>query len=379
VDWITQAALGALMGELLMGKRLGNRALAWGALIGVVPELLEVLASPVLDTARELACHRGLGHSLGVIALGSWGIAQGLAKLWKREKISKGQAGAFVFAVWCAHVLVDCFTVEGAAVLWPVMDKRVALSFLDSVDFLFTGPLVVTVLWLAFLREPVAKKSRSKKPAAESKRKKLLYWGLGLSAAYALLGLGMKFVAIAGFDADLARRGTKYERRMEMPTRFNILLWRSVVDRGTEFWVGYRSVFERRDSPVRWTVYLKGGESLAKVAELRETKTLASISDGWWLARPHAKGAWLGDLRFPESRIWGSKKGMVDSYLMSSWVIDAPAKNDHLRTHSHGGESTGDFLQRMAARAFCNRETWEANPRLAGVAGSLPEFLAVEE
>ena len=54
----------------MMRKRLGNRALAWGALFGVMPELLEWLASPVLDTARELACRRALAHSLPIIALG---------------------------------------------------------------------------------------------------------------------------------------------------------------------------------------------------------------------------------------------------------------------------------------------------------------------
>lgn len=363
----------------MMGKRLGNRALAWGALFGILPELLGVLVSPVLNTARELSWGRGTGHSLLVMALGSWGMARGLAKLWKREKISPAQAGAFVFAVWWAHVVVDSFTVEGAAVLWPLTDKRVACNFLHPMDFLFTGPLVVAVGWLAFLREPVAKKTRSKKAAPPSKRRKLGCWGLGISAAVALLAVGMKFVASAGFDADLARRGTTYERRMESPTPFNCLLWRSVVDRGSEFWVGYRSVFERSESPVRWTIYPKGGGALVPVAEMRETKTLASISDGWWLARPHAKGAWLGDLRFPESRTWGSKKGMVDSRLAFSWVINPAATGDHLRQISPDRESAGDYLQRLAARAFGNRESWEANPRLAGVAGSLPEFLPVAE
>ena len=362
----------------MMGKRLGNRALAWGALFGIMPGLLEVLVSPVLDTARELAWGRGISHSLLVMALGSWGIGRGLAKLWRREKISVAQAGAFVFAAWCGHVLVDCFTVEGAAVLWPVTDKRVAFNFLYQHDFLFTGPLVVTVLWLAIRREPVAKKTRSRKPIPTSKRKKLMIGGLGLSAVYALLAVAMKFVASAGFDTDLARRGKKYERRMESPTPFNVLLWRSVVDRGSEFWVGYRSVFERRESPVRWTIYPKGGTALAKVAELRETRTLTSISDGWWIARPHAKGAWLGDMRFPESRIWGSKKGMVDSRLEFSWVINPSENSDHLRPISPDGENAGDYFQRMAARTFGNHETWEANPRLAGAPG-LPEFLPVVE
>ncbi len=378
MDWITQAALGALIGELLMGRRLGGRALAWGGFFGIVPELLEVLVSPVLDTAREAACKRALGHSLLVMALGSWAIAHGLARFWKREKIGKTQAGAFVFAVWWAHVLVDCFTVEGAAVLWPLMDKRVAFNFLDRSDPLFTVPLVVTVIRLAFLREPVAKKNRSKQALPSSKRRQWLIRGAAVSAAYAMLAVGMKFLASAGFDADLARRGTKYERRMESPAAFNILLWRAVVDRGDEFWVGYRSVFENRGTPVRWTVYLKGSGALAKVSAMRATKTLVSISDGWWLARPHAKGAWLGDLRFPESRTWGSKKGMVDSLLAISWVI-SKNEGDPLRQFTPSNENRGDFLQRMAGRIVGKRESWEANPRLAGVAGSLPEFLPVEE
>jgi hypothetical protein len=33
----------------------------------------------------------------------------------------------------------------------------------------------------------------------------------------------------------------------------------------------------------------------------------------------------------------------------------------------------------MALRIGGDRTAWEANPRLAGVTGSLPEFLAVEE
>ena len=376
MDWITQAALGALIGELMMGRRLGNRALAWGAFFGILPEL-DVLLYPLLDTARKLAWHRGPSHSLVGIALGSWAIAQGLAKLWRPEKISKLTAGGFVATVWSAHVLLDCFPVGGAAVLWPIPGERMAFNILHPVDFLFTLPLVVALLSIVFLREEKPKKTRGKKPAPPSKRRKWCYWGLGLSAAYALLGVGMKSLASAGFEADLARRETKFQRRMESPTPFNLLLWRSVVDRGNEFWVGYRSVFERDESPVRWTIYPKGGEALAGLTEMRETKTLARFTNGWWIARPNATGAWLADLRFPEARTWGSKKGMVDSRFALSWLSNPTAKNDHLRRIS--AVSSGEALQRMGARIIGNRERWEANPRLAGVPGSLPEFLPVEE
>ena len=373
-----QAALGAAMGEWLMGKRLGNWALAWGALLGIVPEL-DVLIFPFLDTAQKLVWHQGVSHSLVVMTVAGYGLTHGLAKIWHKEKITKLQAGGLVAAVWGAHLLAECLTAQGAAVLWPFVEKRVALDCLPPGDLLLAGPLVVSVLWMAFLREAPAKKSRGKKPRPLSKRRKCCFLGLGLSAAYALLGGGMKFVASAGFEADLMRRGVKYQRRMESPTPYNLLLWRAVVDCGDELRVGYRTIFELHSTPVRWTIYPKGKDALAAVSEISETRTLTRATDGWWLARPNAQGAWLGDLRFPESRTWGSKKGMVDSRLAVSWVIQQRSKSDSLRQISSENKNSIDYLQRMSARIFGNRESWEANPRLAGVTGSLPEFLAVEE
>lgn len=378
VDLITQAFLGAALGELMMGKRLGKQALAWGALFGVMPEL-DVLLYPFLDTARKLAWHRGPSHSLPVMALGAFLLSRGLVKLWKREKVSRAEAGGFVFAVWSGHVLADCFTVQGAAVLWPVSMESVSFNHLFHTDVLFTLPLAIGVIWLAFLRVQKQKPPRGKKAAPLPKRRRICYWGLAMSCAYALLAVGMKFTASAGFEADLARRGVKVDRRMEAPMPYNILLWRSVVDRGDEFWVGYRSVFEFHTSPVRWTIYPAGHEALAGVAETREAKTLMKWTDGWCLVRSHAKGAWIGDLRHPEARIWGAKKDAVDSRLARSWVVDATAKSDRLRPTTLWAETSEGFFPRMLARIAGKRDRWEANPRLAGVVGSLPEFLPVEE
>lgn len=377
VDWITQAALGAAMGELMMGKRLGKRALAWGALFGLLPGL-EVVFFPLLDRARELACGRGLGHSLILMPLASWWIARGLAKLWRRDKISQAEAWTFVLAVWGVHVLVDCLGVEGAALGWPFSIKRVAFNLLPPVDFLFSAPLVVTVAWMVFLKDTKGGKPRGTKAANFPKRRKVCYWGLGLSAGYVMLALGMKSVASSGFEADLARRGTRFVRRVESPTPFNILLWRAVVDKGDELWVGYRTVFERKETPVRWTIYPKGLEALAKVAELRETKTLTAMTDGWAIARPNVMGAWFGDMRFCETRTWGSKKDAVDSRLAMSWLIDAKKDGNRLREIRPGNQAP-DRLKRMMGRIAGDKEAWEANPRLAGIAGSLPEFLPVVE
>jgi hypothetical protein len=116
------------------------------------------------------------------------------------------------------------------------------------------------------------------------------------------------------------------------------------------------------------------------LGDSREAKMVRWFSDGWWIARPHAKGAWVGDLRFGEGRRWGDKKSMVDSRLVFAWDILPGAENgEHLRGLSSGRDNPEEVLKRLARRAVGDREAWEANPRLAGVTGSLPEFLAVEE
>ena len=56
MDSITQAALGAVVGELTLGRQLGRRSLAWGALFGTVPDL-DAFLLPFLNTAWDLGWH----------------------------------------------------------------------------------------------------------------------------------------------------------------------------------------------------------------------------------------------------------------------------------------------------------------------------------
>jgi len=368
MDSLTQATLGAAIGEAVLGKKLGNRALLWGLLFGTLPDL-DIIFSPLLDKARWLEWHRGGSHSLLLMVVASLLLAKPLARLWKREKISPARAGTFVFLVWSTHVLIDCFTVYGTSVFWPFSEYRVAFNHIFIIDLIYTLPLLVSLIWLAFYR--------TKKQL--TKRTRILKWGLGLSTGYIALTIGLKFLVSAAFDADLARRGITYERRMEAPTPFNTLLWRSVVDRGDELWVGYRSVFEMPAKPIRWTVYPREKEALAPFEGEREVETLKWFSRGWWIARPHAKGVWLADMRFGETRSHGAKPGLVDSRIMFSWSFLPAAERDRLRSTPPSVRDPQDALRRIGLRILGKTDQWEANPRLAGVPGTLPERLPVVE
>lgn len=368
MDSITQATLGAAVGEAILGKKLGNRAMAWGLLFGTLPDL-DIIANPLLDTAGRLQFHRGASHSILIMVLASLLLAKPMAKLWKREKITPARACTFVFLVWSTHVLIDCFTVYGTSVLWPFSETRIAFNNLFIIDPLYTLPLFVSLVWLAFYRTKKQQK----------KRTRLLKWGLGLSTGYVILTFGLKFLVSAAFDADLARREISYERRMEAPTLLNTLLWRSVVDRGDEMWVGYRSAFENPSKPIRWTVYPKKAESIAPFKGEREIKTLDWFSRGWWIARPHKEGVWLADMRFGETRTHGAKPGVVDFRFMFSWSFKPNAERDRITTSTRSAPDAKDALRRIGLRIFGNTDEWTANPRLSGVPGTLPEFLRVVE
>jgi inner membrane protein len=375
-----QAAQGALIGELMMGRRLGNWALAWGAFFSILPNA-EQLISLFLSTAMDLVWLGGISHSLGFMALGSYGMGHGLGWLWREKKISRVSAGSFVAMVWTSHLLLDCLTVKGAGILWPVVNKRVAMGILDSRDFIIAVPWVITVLWILSRRPVKAPKRKPRKVIKEPMplRRRLCLYGLGVSAFYLLMVVGLKALAHKGFESDLARRGVKYTRLLDGPMPYNCLLWRGVVDHGDEFWVGYRSVFEGTGGPMRWTIYPKGAAALSGLKDGSDSLAPCKYSDDWWIARPNAKGAWIGDVRFPESRIWGQRKTMVDSRLLESWLISEQTGDEPLQAVLLAEPWNTDYLKRMMQRIFGDRERWEANPRLAGVEGSLPESLPVME
>jgi len=368
MDSITQAALGAVVGEAVLGQKLGNRALVWGAALGTLPDL-DVLLSPLLDTAGELIQHRGASHSLLVMVIASFVMAPLLAKLWHKDGVNKARAGWFVFWVWSTHVLIDCFTVYGTSVLWPFSDHRVGFNNLFIIDVFYTGPLLATIAWLAWLR----------KPEQRHRRMRLCLWGLGISTAYVVLSLIAKGVASYGFGGDLERRGIAYEKRMEAPTPFNIFLWRAVVDCDDNFLVGYKSVFESPSAPVRWTVYPKGHSVAAPFHDAREVETIKWFSQGYWIARPQTDGVWLGDLRFNESYQWDSQAGTVENRVAFCWLFMPDTTPDKLHRVDNERVKPSDTLRRLIDRIFGDTSEWDLDPRLVGIPAREPEPLRVIE
>ncbi|MCC7245163.1 MAG: metal-dependent hydrolase [Saprospiraceae bacterium] len=75
MDSLTQIVLGAACGEVVAGRKLGNRALLWGAVGGTIPDL-DVFAALFTDEITSTAFHRGFMHSFLFAAIAPWILAR---------------------------------------------------------------------------------------------------------------------------------------------------------------------------------------------------------------------------------------------------------------------------------------------------------------
>ncbi len=363
MDSLTQAALGAVIGELVLGRQIGRRAIAWGALFGTLPDL-DVIFTWLLPTAWDLRLHRGFSHSLLLMALLTWGLAKPLAKRWKKDKVTPQRVAWFVFLAWSTHVLIDVFTVYGTGVFDPFPGPRLSTDNMFIIDPIFTVPLLVAVVIGLFVKPKDWKKGSGVRSAA---------WCLGISSFYVMLSFWAKHSVSKAVEADLVRRGISWQRRMEAPTPFNIMFWRVLIDRPGEIWIGYRSIFDPAELPVRWTVVAKGEEIVAKHADASEVKTVQWFSEGWWIARNSADGLWLADLRFGEVRNWDDRGVALRPSFV--WTYMPDGKKDRLRQHGPQARGAGETMRRMGRRISGESEAWEANPRLIGAFLALQEYL----
>ena len=82
MDSLTQIILGAAVGEVILGKRIGNRAMVCGAVGGTIPDL-DILANAVMPEIEALAFHRAISHSFFFSLTGPLLFAW-LARSWYR-------------------------------------------------------------------------------------------------------------------------------------------------------------------------------------------------------------------------------------------------------------------------------------------------------
>lgn len=365
------AAAGAAVGEVVLGHRLGNRALLWGGGLALGPSALDGIAGLLLNTAPQLAFAGAATHSLVAVGLAAWLLPRWLGPLWQRAKIPRQRVVWFSALVWLVSPLLACLTIPGVQFLWPIPAPRLCADLLapgDALPGLLLGAWMLAMAWI-----------RGKKKANLAKRRRFWWWGIGCGAGYLVLLLACKLWATAGFGADLARRGTPGVPVCASPTAWNPLLWRGLARQQDELWLAHRSIWEGPRTPVQWTILPRQHSAFVHHAGTSQARRMAAASGDWWICRADTTGLWLADLRAGTHREWGLRQGMVDLRCLRAWHFQPGIGGDPVRFLRPDTARAPGTFRRYAQRSFARRDAFDGSPRLAGVPGSLPEILATSE
>jgi inner membrane protein len=260
VDSLTQLTVGAAVGEAVLGRRVGRKAMVWGAVVGTIPDLdvLIPLGSPVEDFVH----HRGFSHSLFLLALLSPLVAWLITRVHSDSRHLFRQWWLHVFLVFEVAVLLDLLTVYGTQVLWPFDTTPLAWPVLFIIDPLFTTPMIVgaTSAWFLTRDKPLGHHLNA--------------LGLILAIAYLCWAFAVREFVDHRVRQRLEAMDVQHERLISTPAPFTTLLWRFVGIDGDRYFETYFSIFDR-DAPLDVTHHsrrlglLDGLDEHPPVAQLR--------------------------------------------------------------------------------------------------------------
>lgn len=280
MDSLTQIVLGAAVGELVLGKKVGNKAMLYGAIAGTIPDL-DVLASYFTDTVTALSLHRGFTHSIifSVIfaPLFGWIVSR-----YDAYKSFKGWSWLFFWA-FITHPILDAHTTWGTQLFWP-LDLRLAFQNIFVVDPLYTLPFLV------FLILAMRQKRTS------GKRRFYNNMGLIVSSCYLVITFFLKWLAFNQFEKALNNQNISYLELDTRPSPLNTILWSANVETDDAFLLANYSFFDTQ--PIQFEAYLKNHHLLGNLSENEKVKRMITISEGWYTITKKEGHLYFNDLRF---------------------------------------------------------------------------------
>lgn len=216
MDSITQAALGAAIGESMFGKKVGAKASVAGAAIASLPDL-DVILYLLYDKLEMLSIHRGLSHSIVFSILGAFLLAFILSKIKGFRKIEFRRLLTFSWLALFTHMLLDTFTAYGTQLLLPFSDSRLSLDSINVVDPVYTLPLLIG-LFLSL-----------RKKTSNPNRSTFNNYGLIISSIYLMLTLFHKQIVETNIENRLQQNTIAYQSLLTMPVGSGNIRWYGVA------------------------------------------------------------------------------------------------------------------------------------------------------
>lgn len=298
MDSLTQIVLGAAVGEAVLGRKVGNKAIIYGAIAGTIPDL-DTFAGYFTDTVTAIEIHRGFSHSIIFSVLFAPVFGWLISHIEKQSAATWKEWSWLMFWGLFTHPILDSFTTWGTQLFWP-LETRLAFKSIFVIDPLYTLP------FLAFLILAMRAKRGSRK------RRKMNNLGLIVSSFYLLVTLALKGIGYVKFLDALEIQNIPYSQIETKPSPFNTILWTANVETKDAFLIGDYSFFDSQ--PVRFYSFPKRHYLLGSLASNEKIRRLIDISNGWFIISEKKGQLYFHDLRFGVLDITAAEPKFVFTY-----------------------------------------------------------------
>lgn len=282
MDSLTHLFYGGVIAAAIAPKQHRRAALLAGMALNTLPDLdvLPLMFSD--DPVVRMTWHRSVTHSWLVLPLIAWA-------LWAFFRSRGGRVAAeprrwwwVIFVCLMAHPLLDCFTVYGTQLLWPLPMRPLMWSSLFIVDPLFTLPwlLAFVVAWFA----------RARRLAQH-----VLVAGIALGTAYVGWSLLAKQQVERAAGTALASINLAEAPRFSVPMPLTPWRWNVVAMTRDGYVEGKRSLSDA--GPMRFAAHRSDVQALATAAEIPSVQRLGWFNHGFMRADVRDGQLQLADLR----------------------------------------------------------------------------------
>lgn len=310
MDSITHIALGACLGDAFAGKRLGKKAMFWGAVAQSVPDI-DFIASAWSSTAENLLAHRGFTHSI-LFAIIMAPLLAMLAERWHRPHDISLKKWIIFFGVQLfIHLLIDGMNVYGVGWFEPFSHHRVSYNWIFVADPFYSVWLGISFLVLVILKRN------------HPKRGWWVRFGVGMSTIY-LLYCGLNKIKIDSDVKDVFRKQQiTYNNYFTTPTPLNNWLWYVVAANDSGYNIGYRSLFDK-ERKIDFHFIPKNDQLLKQVSDHEDLQKLIRFSKGFYAAQQWNDTLVFNDLRFGQMIGWKNPEARFAFH----YFLQHPGEND---------------------------------------------------
>jgi len=291
MDSITHVCLGACVGEILLAKKLGKKALIWGALAQNLPDI-DTFAAFFVSPDKDLVIHRSITHSLFFAFIVGLLLAFLAKRVHRKNYLSFGVLAFFFILQLTLHDLLDTCNSYGTGLLEPFSDTRFSVNLLYVADPFFTFSIFIAAIYLFVKR------------TADKNRRQWALVSIAVSLCYLCFAEINKIYIKKRVTSAFKVRQIHPTRYFTTPAPFNSMLWYIVAATDSSYYTAYASVWDDTKHPMQFEEHLKNYGLLNKSVNPDVLDDLVEFANNYYTISKSNNVFYFNILRFEQIQGW---------------------------------------------------------------------------